>query len=80
MAERRQRRADGAVPTDFGQGGRDLGRGRAPSPPSRSGTAERRHAAATNASQLLSRLEHRRHHVGDSLLPFVWTEIHPTPP
>ncbi len=77
--ERRERGADVAVPPDLGQRRRDLGQSEpVTAEPLRD--TERDDAAVDQRIPAVVPSERRSHHVGDGLLPFVRTEIHPNPP
>ena len=64
------------MPADLGQGGGDLGQTHAVSAEP-FGHTERGHAAVDQRLPGVVTLQHRGDDVGDGLLAFVWTEIHP---
>jgi len=67
------------VATDLRQRGRDLGQTEAVAAET-FGDRQRRHTAGDQRVPAVAAIQHRRHHVGDSLLPLLGTEIHPNPP
>ena len=77
--ENGQRRPGGAVPADLGQRRREFGQPDAVAAEAL-GHAQRRHTAGDQRVPAVVPVQYRGDDVGDGLLPFVRTEIHPNPP
>jgi hypothetical protein len=67
------------VPADLGERGRDLRQTETVTAEAFRDT-ERDHATGDQRIPAVISPERGRHHVGDSLLTLVWTEVHPNPP